>query len=200
MTVKVLLYALLKPVNRTLALVAAVSRLAMTTIHGFNLVSQAVVLILLSGAGYLSVFEPAQLHALAMLFLDTYGAGFTLGIVFLALHALPLGYLIYRSGYFPKLLGVLFVVAGLGYLIDGFAYVLFDDYKTGAVYFALPIALSEIAFPVWLLFKGVNAEQWGKRKRINARRPETARDSVGALPAPARSLDLKLTAASGGAR
>lgn len=196
----VLLYVLLKPVNQTLSLVAAASRLAMTTIHGFNLVNQAVVLVLLSGAGYLTVFEPTQLHALAMLFLDAYGAGFTLGIVFLFLHALALGYLIIRSGYFPKFVGVLFMMASLGYLIDGFAYLLFDNYKTGAVYFALPIALSEIAFPLWLLFKGVNAEQWGKREGINVRREEAARDSVSALPIAAGSLDLKLAAATGGAR
>ncbi|MBI3971840.1 MAG: DUF4386 family protein [Chloroflexi bacterium] len=83
-------------------------------------------------------------------------------------------------------------MAGLGYLLDGFAYLLFDDYKTGAVYFALPIAVSEIAFPLWLLFKGVNAEQWRKRDRTNAHRDADARDSVGALPIAARSLDLNL--------
>ncbi len=196
----VLLYVLLRPVNRTLSLVAAVSRLAMTTIHGFNLVSQAVVLILLSGAGYLTAFEPTQLHALAMLFLDAYGAGFNIGIIFLVLHALPLGYLIFRSGYFPKFLGVLFAMAAVGYLIDGFAYILIDNYKTGAVYFALPIALSEIAFPLWLLFKGVNAEQWGNREAVNARREEAARPSFDAPPTSVGSLDLNLAAATGGAR
>lgn len=158
-----LLYVLLKPVNKTLSLVAAVSRLAMTTIHGANLLISFIVLLLVSGAGYLTVFEPDQLRALAMLFLDATSYGFTIGIVFLTLHAFLLGYLIFKSGYFPKILGVLFIVASFGYLIDSFSHVLLPGYETGAVYLALPIALAEIAFPLWLLIKGVNVEQWKKR-------------------------------------
>jgi hypothetical protein len=110
----VLLYVLLKPVNKTLSLIAMVSRLVMTTIHGVNLLTHFIALLLISGAAYLTVFELAQLNALAMVFLDTYNYGFTLGIVFLFLHALILGYLIFKSGYFPRILGVLFVIASLG--------------------------------------------------------------------------------------
>ena len=159
----VLLYVLLKPVSKILSLIAAVSRLAMTIIHGANLLTHVIVLVLFSGAGYLSVFEPAQLNALGMVFLNAYDYGFEIGIVFLVLHALILGYLIYRSGYFPKILGVLFMIASLGYLIDSFSYVLIANYKTGPVYLAIPIALAEIAFPLWLLIKGVNAGVWRKR-------------------------------------
>jgi len=159
----ILLYILFKPVNKTLSLVAAVSRLAMTTIHGVNLLTHFIVLLLLSGASYLTVFAPNQLHALVMVFLDAYDYGFTVGIVFLFLHALILGYLIFKSGYFPKILGVLFVIASFGYLIDGFSHVLLANYQKGPVYLALPIAIAEIAFPLWLLIKGVNVEQWEKR-------------------------------------
>ena len=159
----VLLYGLLKPVNRTLSLVAAASRLTMTMIHGANLLMHFIVFLLLSGAGYLAVFQPNQLQALSMVFLNAYDYGFTIGIVFLFLHALILGYLIFRSGYFPRILGVLFVIASLGYLIDSFSNVLIANYKTGPVYLALPIAIAEIAFPLWLLIKGVNAAQWEKR-------------------------------------
>jgi hypothetical protein len=159
----VLLYVLLRPVNNTLSLVAAVSRMAMTTIHGVNLLTSFIVLLLLGGATYLTVFAPNQLHALVTLFLDAYNYGFTIGVVFLALHAFILGYLIFNSGYFPKILGILFIIAAFGYLIDSFSHALFANYKTGAVYFAIPIAIAEIAFPLWLLFKGVNAEQWEKR-------------------------------------
>lgn len=165
-----LLYVLLKPVNKTLSLVAAVSRLAMTTIHGANLLISFIVLLLVSGAGYLTAFEPDQLRALAMLFLDATSYGFTIGIVFLTLHAFLLGYLIFKSGYFPKVLGVLFIIASLGYLIDSFSHVLLANYQTGAVYLALPIAVAEIAFPLWLLFKGVNAEQWERRALESAKR------------------------------
>ena len=172
-----ILYVLLRPVNRTLSLVAAVSRLAMTTVHGVNLLNHAIVLLLISGAGYLTVFAPTQLHALVMLFLNAKSYGFTFGIVFMLLHAFPLAYLIYRSGYFPKFLGVLFVLAAFGYLIDSFALVLVAGHVKGAVYLALPIGIAEIAFPLWLLVKGVNADQW-------ERRAATTRDSLSARPTP----------------
>jgi hypothetical protein len=158
-----LLYVLLKPVNKTLSLVAAASRLAMTVIHGANLLTRVIAMLLLGGAGYLAVFEPPQLNALGMVFLNAYDYGFSIGIVFLFLHALILGYLIFKSNYFPRILGILFMIASLGYLIDSFSHVLIPDYKTGPVYLALPIALAEIAFPLWLLVKGVNAGQWEKR-------------------------------------
>jgi uncharacterized protein DUF4386 len=159
----VLLYGLLKPVNKTLSLVAAVSRLVMTTIQGVNLLNHFIVLLLLGGAGYLAVFQPDQLNALVRLFLDAYSYGFAIGIIFFTLHVFLVGYLIFKSGYFPKVLGVLFIIASLGYLIDNFSYVLVENYVTGAAYFALPIAIAEIAFPLWLLIKGVNAEKWEKR-------------------------------------
>jgi hypothetical protein len=159
----ILLYVLLKPVNKTLSLVAVVSRLAMTAIHGVNVLNHFFVLLLLGGAGYLTAFQPNQLNALVTLFLDSYNYGYTIGIVFFTLHTFILAYLIFKSGYFPKILGVLFMFAAFGYLIDGFSHVLIANYKTGPVYLALPIAIAEIAFPLWLLIKGVNAEQWEKR-------------------------------------
>jgi hypothetical protein len=165
----VLLYVLLKPVSNTLALVAMASRLAMTTIHAINVLNNVIVLLLVSGAGYVTVFSPDQLHGLVMLFLDAYRHGFNIGIIFLPLHCFVLGYLMYQSGYFPRVLGVLFVIAGVGYLLDSFALVLLANHTTGAVYFALPIVVAEIAFPLWLLFKGVNTEQWEQRARESDR-------------------------------
>jgi len=158
----VLLYLLFKPVNKTLSLVAAVSRLAMTVVHGVNLLNHFIVLLLVGGAAYLTVFQPNQLQALVTLFLDSYNYGYTIGIVFFTLHTFTLAYLIFKSGYFPKILGVLFVVAAFGYLIDSFSHVLIPGYKTGPAYIALPIAIAEIAFPLWLLIKGVNVEGWEK--------------------------------------
>jgi hypothetical protein len=159
----VLLYVLLRPVSKTLSLVAAVARLAMTTIHGINLLNYFFVVLLLSGADYLAVFQADQLQALALLFLDAHHYGFTLGIPFLSLHALILGYLILKSGYLPKLLGVLFLVAALGYLIDSAGLLLSPSYATTPALIAMAIAIAEIAFPLWLLIKGVNLSQWEQR-------------------------------------
>jgi len=158
----VLLFELLKPVNKTLSQVSMVSRLIMTTIHGFNLLNNILVLLLAGGGSYLAVFESSQLSALAAVFLNAYDYGFSLGIVFLFLHAVLLGYLIYRSGYFPKFLGVLFVIASFGYLIDSMSHLLIANYKTGPVYLAIPITLAEMIFPFWLLIKGVKKSEWEK--------------------------------------
>ena len=143
----VILYELLKPVNKTLSLIAAVSRLIMTTVHGFNLINYFFVLTLTSGAGFLSGFDAGQLNSLVMLFLEAHSYGFTIGIAFLTIHVFLLGYLIIKSGYFPILLGILFIAAGVGYLIDSFALLLSSTYETTPVYLAVPIAIAELAFP-----------------------------------------------------
>jgi len=159
----VLLFVLFKPVNRVLSLIAAVSRLAMTAIHGVNLLNYFFVLLLVGGADYLAVFDTSQLNSLAMLFLDAHSVGFTIGIAFLTIHVFLLGYLIFKSGYFPKVLGVLFLFAGLGYLIDSFALLLSPSYETTPAIIQLAIAVAEIAFPLWLLIKGVNVKKWKER-------------------------------------
>ncbi|MDQ3904451.1 MAG: DUF4386 domain-containing protein [Actinomycetota bacterium] len=159
----VLLYVLLRPVSRALTLVMMVSRLTMTAIHGINILNNVVVLLLLSGVGYLTVFAPGQLHALVMLFLDAYRYGFQIGIAIFALHTAVLGYLIYRSGFFPRVLGILFMIAPVGYLVDSFGLVLVPGHTTGAVYLALPITIAEVAFPLWLLVKGVHVARWKQR-------------------------------------
>lgn len=159
----IVLYVLLKPVNKTLSMLAAVSRLVMTTIHGLNLINYFFAILLLSGNSYLAAFNAEQLQALVMLFLDAHSIGFTIGIAFLTLHVFILGYLIFKSGYFPKVLGILFIAAGLGYLVDSFALLLSSGYETTPTIIAVTIAISEIAFPLWLLIKGVNAKGWQKR-------------------------------------
>ena len=155
----VVLYYLFKPVSKPLSLLAAVSRLAMTTIHGLNLLNYYFVLQLLTGGDYLSVFSSAQVNALVTLFLDAHSVGFTIGIAFLVPHVLILGYLIIRSGYFPKVLGILFVAAGIGYLVDTIGLLLVPGYTTTPGLIALVIAVAELAFPIWLLVKGVNTDR-----------------------------------------
>ena len=103
------------------------------------------------------------MQALALLFLNAHAYGFEIGIAFFTLHTFALGYLIFKSGYFPRFLGVLFTIAAVGYLIDSSGMLLLANYTTTPVFIALPIAIAEIAFPLWLLIKGVNVEQWEKR-------------------------------------
>lgn len=164
----IVLYVLLKPVNKTLSMLAAVSRLVMTTIHGFNLINYFFVILLLSGAGYLSAFSATQLQGLVMMFLEAHSFGFTIGIAFLTVHVFILGYLIFKSGYFPKALGILFIAAGAGYLFDSFALLLVSGYETTPAVIAAIISISEIAFPLWLLVKGVNKAGWENRSLESA--------------------------------
>ena len=125
----VLLYVLLRPVSRTLSLVAALARLAMAVIQGINLLPYFIALLLLSGAGYLTVFEPEQLDALVLLFLNASEYGVYIWQAVFVPHLLVLAYLVFKSGYFPRILGILLVFGALGYLLDSFGNILFPNYE-----------------------------------------------------------------------
>lgn len=158
----VILYVLLRPVNGAVAILAMVSRLIMTTVHGINLLNHVVVLILVgaAGSGFASGIDAGLRNTLVSLFIDAHDYGFTIGIIFLTIHVFALGYLIVKSGYFPRVLGYLFVIAGIGYLIDGVAILLVPAYGATPVLIAIPITLAEISFPIWLLIRGVRREEW----------------------------------------
>jgi hypothetical protein len=107
----------------------AFARLAMTVVQGVNLLNYFLVLLLLGGAGYLTVFEPDQLDALVLLFLDAHERVAFIWGLFLGLHLLLLGYLVYKSGYIPRITGVLLVVAALCYLTQSFGNILIPNTK-----------------------------------------------------------------------
>ncbi|MHC4791131.1 MAG: DUF4386 domain-containing protein [Planctomycetota bacterium] len=157
------LYVVLKPVNKSLALLAAFFRLVHAAIYGLNLLNLFFVLQFLSGADYLTVFETEQLHALILLFLNGHSIGYLIGLVFFGVHCLVLGYLILKSGYIPRILGVLLVFASLGYLTDSFANFLLPNYEAYETIFLLvvfvPAFIAELSLCLWLLLKGVNVQR-----------------------------------------
>jgi len=162
--VPVLLYVLLRPVSRALSLVAAFARLAMAIIQGINLLPYFTVLLLLSGAGYLAVFGPAQLDALALLSLNAHQYVVYIWEIFFGLHLLVLGYLLFKSGYFPRILGVLLVLPALGYLIHGYGSILYPNYDdTFDVVVGVGAVIGELPFFLWLLIKGVNVQRYNER-------------------------------------
>ncbi len=165
-----ILYVLLRPVNRTLALVAAFARLAMTTVMAVNLFNSLGVLLLLSDAEYLTVFEPDQLDALMLLFLNLHESGIYIWQVFLGLHLIALGYLVFKSGYFPRILGILLMAACLGYLMDSLGILLPSSEAISIVssVFLVATVIGEVSFTFWLLIKGVNVERWEIRARESA--------------------------------
>ncbi|MFX0117435.1 MAG: DUF4386 domain-containing protein [Candidatus Hodarchaeota archaeon] len=150
------LYVLLKPVNKSLALLAAWFRLMMTAINGAILAFLFIALLLLNGDDYLTtVFNADELHALALLFLNAFGYGFAIGYVFFGFHLLILGYLVFQSGYFPRIVGVLLIVAAFGYLLSSFGTFLVPDYaEIIDLVVTVPNAIGELALFLWLLLKG----------------------------------------------
>jgi len=153
----VFLYVLVKPVNKTLSLIAAAARLAMTAIQGMNLVFHFVVLELLGGPESLGVFGPDQLRALSLLSLKGYEAGVLIWGLFFALHLAVLGVLVFRSGYIPRVLGILLAVAALCYLVQDFGTILWPQYRETLSIVGY-LSSVEIAFPLWLLVKGVREQ------------------------------------------
>lgn len=169
-------YVLLKPVDNGLALLAAFFRLVQAAILGMNLLNLFLALQLVDVAEQLSVFGADQLYAQAMLYLDAHSTGYSLALVFFGIQCLVLGYLIFISGYIPKILGGLLIFAGLGYLIDSFASFLLPSYGDYAEIFALvvfvPALIGELALALWLMWKGVTVKDRDKRAAVQTAQAE----------------------------
>jgi hypothetical protein len=154
----VALYVLLKPVDKTLSLLAAAARLAMTTIQGMNLVFHLMTLELLGGADYLGVFGPDQLRALALLSLNAHQSMVLVWGMFFALHLFVLGVLVWKSGYIPRILGAFLIVASLCYVVQDFGTILLPQLKATFDVVGYVSGI-ELLFPLWLLIKGVRDPQ-----------------------------------------
>jgi hypothetical protein len=150
------LYVLLKPVNKNIALLMVIFVLVSVPIAMLNLLNQFAALLLLSGADYLKAFETDQLHALGMLFLNVLDHGTLIAQIFWGIWLLPLGYLVFKSGFLPRILGVLLMIAAFGYLIGSLASFLFPNYDEIIELVYYEPAIAEISFCLWLLIRGVN--------------------------------------------
>lgn len=152
----VLLYLLLEHVSRAWSLVAAAFRMAQATILGLNLLNHLTALLLLTGSVYVAAFEPEPLEALALLALERHELGYLISQTFFGVHCMLLGRLLYVSTYFPRLLGGLMAVAGLGYLADAMTFFLRPD--LGPILspgYLAPAVIGEVSLCIWLLAKGV---------------------------------------------
>jgi hypothetical protein len=154
------LYQVLKSVNKNMARLMVILLLVAVPIALFNELNNAAVLFLLSGAGSLNVFTADQLHALAPLFLNLHAVGLNIAGIFWGLWLLPMGYLVFTSGFLPRILGILLLIGGVGYLIDSFAGLLAPNLN---VNIALLTSWGEVLFPLWLLVKGVKVQPQEKQ-------------------------------------
>jgi hypothetical protein len=153
--VTALFYELLKPVSRSVALIAAFFSLVGCGIQAFACAFELAPFVALGGEPSSSVFKADQLQALAYMSLKLYGPAYKIGLIFFGLYNLLNGYLILRSTFLPRFLGVFMVIAGLPWLV--FLLPLGNKVSPFAV---APAALGEGLLLVWLLVKGVNAQKW----------------------------------------
>jgi hypothetical protein len=167
--VSAILYVLLRPVSRPLSLASALARFAQSVLQAVNLFTAVPALLLLGGAGYLAAFEPDQLHALVLLFMDVNAFVIIIWGLIFGFHLLLLGYLVYKSGFWPRILGILLLLASLGYLAQSYGHILAPQYDDLLSTIVLVLSIpGELAFTLWLLIKGVNVERWEDRARASA--------------------------------
>ncbi|MGD0547772.1 MAG: DUF4386 domain-containing protein [Terracidiphilus sp.] len=152
-----LLYELLKPVNRSVSLLAAFFSMAGCTVGAFGFLFTIAPLTILSGAPYLSVFKAEQLQALALLSLNSSAIVADISFVFFGCYCILLGSLILRSRFMPRIIGAFLIIAGSTYL-------LFLSPQLGANLFSRVVMpagmLGEGSLILWLLLFGVNSPRW----------------------------------------
>ena len=162
--VSLLFYDLLKPVNRSVARLSAVLGLTGCGIKTLARLFYYAPLILLGGASYLSAIQPAQLEALSLAFIKINNQGAAIGIIFFAFEGLLRGWLVYKSGFLPRFLGVLSMVSGLGWLtflwppLGSWAFL-------GVALFAIAGLIATIG---WLFIRGVDDVKWRARAALAA--------------------------------
>ena len=154
--VVLIVYFLFKSVNKFLLQLALIFVIIQTAIISVNLLNQSSTLLILSNNAYLNTFQSNQLDTLSLLSLNVQGVGYAIGLVFFGVYCLLVGYVIYKSKMVPKLLGILYIISGLGYLTNSFTMLLSKGFANPFFeYFAIPIFIGELSFTLWLLIKGI---------------------------------------------
>ena len=153
------IYELFKYVNRSASLFAVFVILVGCAIQALTSLFYLAPLIVLKGVT--SEFTTGQVQELAYTFIRLNAQTFNIYLVFFGLWCFLVGYLVYRSNFMPRILGVLLMISGLGwmtYLFPPLARQIFP-------LIAIASALGEIPFMLWLLVKGVNAQRWKEQAR-----------------------------------
>ncbi len=162
--VTMLLYRLLRPVSRSVALMAAGFSLTGCAVGAAVSAFQLAPLMLLGGSAYLDAFTPDQLQALALTSLRMHALTHNIGMVFFGLYCSLLGYLVWNSGFLPRIIGAALAVTGICYLTGSFAVFLAPP-VAGHLFpwILLPAMFGEGGLTLWLLIKGVDADEWRAR-------------------------------------
>jgi len=159
--VTALLYDLFNPINKSLSLLAAFISLVGCAILAFASLFRFAPLVVLGGGQYLNIFTVEQLRALSVLFLELYGVGVNICFVFFGVYCLLIGYLIFKSAFLPRILGVLMAFAGLAWLTF-----LSPPLANSLTPYILVLGfVAEFALMLWLVLMGVNVQRWKEQAR-----------------------------------
>jgi hypothetical protein len=153
------LFVLLKPVNQNLALLFLLLNLGGVAVECINALNLFAALQFLSGANYLNVFQTGQLQAMAMSSLNSYTSGFIIAQIFFSAWLLPLGYLVYKSRFLPKFLGILLILDFFGNLSWFLQFFLLPGYGILAYPGNVIGFIAEISITLWLLIMGVKQQK-----------------------------------------
>ena len=153
------LYILLKPVNKNLALLFLLLNLGGFVIWCLSTLNLFAGLLFLSGADYLKVFQPDQLQAQATLFINLYKNGSVIAQIPYGVWLLPLGYLVFKSGFLPKILGIFLIADFFGLLIFVMQRFLLPGYEVISYPCSVVSFIAEISLTLWLLIKGVQYQK-----------------------------------------
>lgn len=160
-SVVLLLYQLLKGVNRQLATVMVILIMIDVPLAFLSIANQIATLTFVRGADFLAVFDKPQRDALATLLINIERQGVLVSEVFWGLWLLPLGVLVYRSGFIPRLLGVWLFINGIAYVIMSFTGILLPELLDIVKKITFPILFGELALTLWLLIVGVKSKPLG---------------------------------------
>lgn len=161
--VTLILYVLTKPVSKHLALLAAFFGLLAIGVQAAYSLHLVEALFPLGNSDYLNAFTQEQLNVMASLSIKTQSSGFAIALLLFGPFFFITGYLIYQSGYLPKFLGVLYIIAGLSYFISSFMLILAPAFGAKYYFFiAGPALIGELSLSLWLLIKTVNMDRWNK--------------------------------------
>lgn len=151
-----IMYVLLSPVSRNIALLAAFFNLVSISIEGINNLNTFASLFPLGNSDYLNAFEPQQLHVLAYHSLRMHTSGYNISLIFFGMNCFFWGYLIFKSGYFPRILGVLLIICSVCYVTNSFAWFLAPKFAAMMVPGILvPCLIAELSLCLWLIVKDV---------------------------------------------
>jgi hypothetical protein len=153
------LYLLFRPVDKALASLLVLFALVAVPIEMLNSLNNLAALLLFEGADYLSAIPVDQLNAQAMFFLDLQDHGYFIAQVFTGLWMLPLGYLVLKSGFFPKILGILLIIGCFGQLVGSLQSFLLPSLEVITYPGLVASILAELSFTLWLLIKGASVQR-----------------------------------------